>query len=109
MYFARRSAGDQLERLVEEKQIGIADDVLRGRSEVDDSECIRRRLSVRMDMCHDIVAELLLVRSRGFEIDVLEGITKLTHLIRGDFKTELVLRFGQRKPDPTPRRDAFPR
>ena len=100
---------DQLQGFLKQKEVRIADDVLRGRTKVDDAQSIRGGLPVGMDVCHDIMSKRLLMGRCSLEVDVLERFTKLANLVFRDLETKFVLCLGQREPDPTPGRDAFSR
>ena len=71
---------------------------------MDDRACLGTRIAERVDVRHDIVAELLFVLRGGFVVDVRDVRFHLRDLLVRDVHTERLLRPRKCDPEPPERR-----
>ena len=95
---------DQAEGIAQEEQFGVAVDELAGGAEMDDGAGFGGDIAQRVDVGHDVVAELVFVC--GGSCDVLVGdfevFAELVELGGGDGQAQLLLGLGQCEPESAP-------
>jgi hypothetical protein len=69
---------------------------------MDDGASRGADVTIGMDVGHHVVAQLALVRSRGFEVDIVGMRFQLGDLFLRDRQAEFVLALGERDPEATP-------
>ncbi len=99
---ARELLSDETERLADLDEVGVADDVLGGGSEVNDGAGGWGGVTKGMDVGHDVVAELGFVTGGGVEVDVVEVIADVGDLVLGDVEAEFALGLGEGEPEAAP-------
>lgn len=67
-----QTAEKQADRVSQEQQVGVVDDVHAGRAEVDNSAGGGSGLGEGVDVCHDVVPRLALVAAGGGEVDLVD-------------------------------------
>ena len=82
--------------------IGVVSHIATGSAQVDDGHGVRALVAVGMDVCHDIVAQLLFVAGGSFVVDVVHMLLHLGHLRLGHWQTQLHLRPSQGDPETVP-------
>ena len=85
-----------------ENEVGVVRHIAAGSTQMDDSCRRGSNLAIGIDVSHDIMANLLLPRRGAGEVNVLNVVFQLCHLLRCDRQAQLMLRAGQRHPEPAP-------
>jgi len=99
----RHPAGNNLQALAQQQQIGVVGDKATGRAQVDDRPGVGTLVAVGVDVGHHVVAQLAFVAGRSLEVHVVHMGLQLVDLALGNRQAQLGLRLGQRNPEPPPR------
>ena len=97
----------QHETFPHDDDIGVVPHVAAGSAQVDDGHGVRTLVAVGVDVCHDVVAQLLFVSGGGFVVDVVHVLLQLGHLRLGHRQTQLHLRPCQGNPETVPGGELF--
>ena len=97
-----QSIAQQRQAVSHQQKIGIVGDVAARGAQVDDGPRLRASVTVRVNMGHHIVPELVLVALGCVEVDIVDVGTQLLDLFAGDRKPQLGLGFGQDDPQSSP-------
>ena len=106
---ARRAAGDHLQALAQQQQVGVVGHVAARGAQVDDRPGLGALVAVGVDVGHHVVPQLSLVLGGRLEVDVVDVAAELLDLPGGDRQAQFRLGLGQRHPQPPPGAELPPR
>ncbi len=98
----RHAAGDHLQALAQQQQVGVVGHVTACGPEMDDRPGVGAEVAVGVDVGHHIVPQFSLVTRGGVEVDVIDVGLELVDLLRRDRQSKFRLGLGQRDPKPPP-------
>ncbi len=93
---------EDLQRLAQQEDIGIVDDVHGSGAQVDDGFGLGRGLGEGVQVGHEIVADAGFLPGGLVEVDVIEMGAHVGDLVIGDGQAQRFFRLGQRQPDAPP-------
>jgi hypothetical protein len=99
-------AQDKTQAFADDQQVGVVGDERAGGAEMDEGASRRRLVSKGMDVRHDVVPELLLVRGRDREVGVVEMRAHRFECRFGNRESQLPLGLGECEPETAPEPDA---
>ena len=89
---------EKLKGFFELDEIGIVGHIRGGGAEMDDRFGVRALVSKSVDMGHYVMAEPFFVEAGGGKVDFIDVVFQLSDLLVSDWKSELLLCFGESCP-----------
>jgi hypothetical protein len=97
-----QSAGQKLQPLAHQNQIGVVGDVTACGTEMNNRPSLGADIAIGVHVGHHVVPQLSLVSRRRLEIDVINVGLQLLKLLLADVQAHLLLGLGQYDPQPPP-------